>query len=266
MHYMIGNRIRKEPDWPGTEFVVDGYPNYSVIIRRPVAGSQDYVPWPQFPTVLIFCKDVQNLERFLCIEGCIDFSKPVNFFGVSRHDVFPVVTEVCKKFGTCEDEDPSDWANMFLLHPDHLVQKPVPEGFRLSELRDENIEQLNREWHYSGGQGVPFFKQLLKAGYPTSGAFTEDGQLVAYILNLPDGCMGHGYVLPEFRNKGLYQVVNYDLAAKIVARGNRTAWAYVMKSNLVSRNAYRKVGAQMVNDEVFRVDWIHYRPKQDSGN
>ncbi|XP_055338575.1 glycine N-acyltransferase-like protein 3 [Paramacrobiotus metropolitanus] len=264
MHYMIGNRIRKEPDWPGTEFVVDDFPNYTVVIRRPIAGSKDYVPWPRTASVLIFCKDVQKLESFLLANGCVDYSEPVTFFGISRNDVYPVVIELSKKLGTVDEQDPPDWGNMFLLHPEHLVKTPIPEGFRLGELREEHAEQLNEEWRYSGGQAVPFFKQILKAGYPTSGVFTEDGQLVAYILNLPDGCMGHGYVQPEYRNKGLFQVVNYDLATKIIARGNRTAWAYVMKWNTVSQNAYRKLGAKLVDDREFCVDWVHYHPKHDN--
>lgn len=72
--------------------------------------------------------------------------------------------------------------------------------------------------------------------------------------------MGHGYVVPEFRNKGLFQVVNYDCAQQIVEMGQKTAWVNVHKSNDASCNAYLKLGAKCVDRDVFRVDWIDFKP------
>jgi predicted GNAT family acetyltransferase len=74
--------------------------------------------------------------------------------------------------------------------------------------------------------------------------------------------MFHGFVQPEYRKKGLYQIVNYDLAKKLVALGLPRAWVYVMSWNEASLNAYKKMGATRVDPDQYAVDWIVSMPAE----
>ena len=136
----------------------------------------------------------------------------------------------------------------------------LPEGFRLGELKEEHAEQVNAEWHYGKADSLNFFKHLLRHGFPSSAVFAPDGRLVAHLLYKLDGSMFNGFVDPEFRNKGLYQVVNYDLACKVVAMGAPLAWVYVMPWNTASLKAYAKLGAKKVPREVYSVMWYTFMP------
>ena len=72
--------------------------------------------------------------------------------------------------------------------------------------------------------------------------------------------MFHGYVQPEFRGKGLYKAVNYDLASKLVANGQPATWAYVVPWNQASLEVYRKMGAKQVDRSEYEVGWCMYKP------
>ena len=131
----------------------------------------------------------------------------------------------------------------------------------MGELTEAHAEQVNAEWKHGDKRSLEFFRYILRNRFPTSGAFTADGRLMAYILYKLDGSIFNGFVQPEFRNKGLYQVVNYDLVSKVVAMGQATAWCYVMPTNTPSLKAYAKMGAKRIDPEEFSVEWHWFTPE-----
>ena len=58
---------------------------------------------------------------------------------------------------------------------------------------------------------------LISEGSSTSAVFSDEGQLLAYILCCPDSRILNGFVRSNHRRKGLYQVVSY-------AYGRREKW------------------------------------------
>ncbi|GAU96506.1 hypothetical protein RvY_07941 [Ramazzottius varieornatus] len=122
-----------------------------------------------------------------------------------------------------------------LMHhvPKSLQMQSAPNGgdkgySSLSEglgvLSAHHAEQVNEGCKYGTERTLEYVRYLISNGFPTGTVFTDAGELVAYILCRTDGCMFNGFVRPNHRRKGLYQVVNYDLAGKVVALGQPTAW------------------------------------------
>ena len=136
----------------------------------------------------------------------------------------------------------------------------IPEGFHLGEVAEAHAEQINSKWRYGSPASLASFQYLLRNKFPSSGLFTTEGRLVAYILYCPDGPLFNGFVQPEYRKKGLYQVVNYDLASKVVAMGQPIPWAYAAHWNEPSLNAYKKLGAKKVEPDEYSVCWIEFQP------
>ena len=113
---------------------------------------------------------------------------------------------------------------------------------------------------------MSYLRQLITRGFPTSAVFSDEGELVAYILNHADGCMFNGFVRSSHRRKGLYQVVNYDLTEKVVALGQPFAWVGVMARNKASQSSYRKLGARLINPAYHTVDTMEYTPHEERNN
>ncbi|GAU96511.1 hypothetical protein RvY_07945 [Ramazzottius varieornatus] len=262
---MLNNQRNEHRKLPGTEFVVDAYPDYSVCMSRPISTSPIF-PWGAFQGVVIFCKNAEKLRAVLDQEDFLDWSLKIKFFAVSKLDVFPVVVEKCRrKLDAQTIARPDSIAHVFLLHPSYLEKTELPRGYRLGVLSPHHAEQVNEEWKYGNERTLEYVRYLISNGFPTSAVFTDEDELVAYILHHADGCMFNGFVRSNHRRKGLYQVVNHDLTEKVVALGQPAAWVYVMDSNQPSQNSYRKLGAKLVDPEVFCVDWIEYTPHKLMG-
>ncbi|OWA52452.1 hypothetical protein BV898_16906 [Hypsibius exemplaris] len=264
---IIRNRLAGSHVWPGTEIVADKFPDYSVILQHPIKGSHDYLPCPEHNSVTLFCRDISRLEDIVRRKDFVDWSKGVEFFAVSRHDVYPCLWKQSEELENSvenhdsEEPDGIDLGIVHLLNPSYLVKSEVPEGFRLGEIPECYAEQCNREWHYGTPNSLSFFKHILRDKFPASGIFTQDDRLVAYIFSC-EGGMFNGYVHPEYRGRGLYQVVNYDLAGKLVALGQPCSWLFVKRWNEPSLNSYRKLGAKKVHPDEFAVAWFEYEPKK----
>ncbi|OQV19555.1 hypothetical protein BV898_06329 [Hypsibius exemplaris] len=70
---MVRNRVNGRWRWPGTEFVVDKFPDYSVLMCRPVKDSPEYIPWPHATnTVTIFAKTPEALDAVIRRDDCLD--------------------------------------------------------------------------------------------------------------------------------------------------------------------------------------------------
>ncbi|OWA52453.1 hypothetical protein BV898_16907 [Hypsibius exemplaris] len=259
---MIRNRLNGRCDWPGTEFVVDRYPEYSVLMCRPVKNHPNYVCWPRAYCVTLFCRNLERLEDVLREDDFVDWTQRVAFFAVEKKSVSTALLKRFHELGSIEPMWESDHCGIVhLLHPSHLVKSELPEGFRFGELLEAHAEQINREWKYGTPDSLPFVQTVLRNKFPSSGIFTSDGsRLVAYILYMTDGSMFNGYVDPEFRYRGLYQAVNYDLACKVVALGQPSAFLYVIEDNEASLRSYAKLGAKRVDPAEWCVDWQSFTP------
>ena len=125
---------------------------------------------------------------------------------------------------------------------------------------DDHAQLVQAHWDYSCPETLPYFQYLLsdKCLLPNSAVFdAETNVLVAHVLYSGDGAIGAGWVHPEYRGRGLYQVVIYDLCQKIFAMGQKVAWAYVSADNDASTQAFRSIGGEECD---YRVDWIESFP------
>lgn len=121
-------------------------------------------------------------------------------------------------------------------------------------MTESDADQVNRNWHYGTEATLPYIMSLIHNRVPTSAIFTVDDHLVVYITSKGGG-MINGFVEPEYRKRGFYEVVNYDLVNKLAASGPPCAWLFVSRQSLASLNAYKKLGAEHVEAEEYSVGW-----------
>ncbi|OWA55183.1 hypothetical protein BV898_19570, partial [Hypsibius exemplaris] len=82
---MVVNRLENRWTWPGTEFVVDKFPDFGVLMCRPIKDSPEYVPWPWGYTVTIYCRNAAALAAAIRREDFVDWTQEVLFWVKCGH-------------------------------------------------------------------------------------------------------------------------------------------------------------------------------------
>ena len=116
----------------------------------------------------------------------------------------------------------------------------------------------------SGNMETSYVGHLISEGSSTSAVFSDEGQLLAYILCCSDGRILNGSVRSNHRRKGLYQVVSY-------AYGRRKKWWLLENLSLGftlwpgtshCKNSSKSYRSQIsaADPTQYSVDWIDYAP------
>ncbi|XP_055348959.1 uncharacterized protein LOC129595853 [Paramacrobiotus metropolitanus] len=266
MEVLINNAIAKTCEWPGMEFIVDDYPQWNVCLYRPIKNSEDYVNRQTKYGVSIFCKNTESLENFLDNPDAIDWDMPVNFHAIPRTEIFDIIRRKCLSVNPDLLWDGNEHCHVFLLSPDQIKTTTLPPGLHLGELRESHhADYVLDRWDFTEPETRPYVHYLLATAsdFPNAAIFDMDtGLPCAFLLYTCDGAMGMGWVSPNYRNKGLFQIVNYELARKLFALGHKVAWTYVREDNEAAVRAYQKMGAKKCD---FQIDWLVSRPRGDTG-
>ena len=96
------------------------------------------------------------------------------------------------------------------------VQLGEPE-YLVEDLRESDIEEVNRNWSYAKGKISGFVKKKIANG--ETFAIYLDGKLASYALFRENGSMGMLRTLPGFRGRGLAKSITYVMVKWIWAQG-----------------------------------------------
>ncbi|XP_055343987.1 uncharacterized protein LOC129592068 [Paramacrobiotus metropolitanus] len=257
---MVRNHLSGICAWPGVEFVADQFPDYRVIICRVIKNSKEFVGRASVPGITLLSKDDAVLAEMLA--DCVDWSTELIFVGIPK-TICPIVERIGAVKGTISENHDDAYCVAFTLDPAEMILRPLPAGFVLGELSEHHAEQLCSEWKYGSAAMLPYFQFLLCSNFPSAAVFEEGSDVpVAYVIySLGDGSLGTGYVHEKYRGNGLFHIVCYHAALKIRNIGQEIVWVYVEKANQSSLNAFRKMGAKMVDPREWSIDWMMYAPK-----
>ncbi|XP_048735310.2 glycine N-acyltransferase-like protein 3 [Ostrea edulis] len=134
---------------------------------------------------------------------------------------------------------------VFTLPPDKIVPLETPDGFRITKLKQSQVENVHNSWKskekYERFVDVRCWIRYLISNFHTVCIETEDGRPVAWELQQEYGGIGMLYVEPEYRRANLGSVVTRTLAGKLVKDG-QLVFAFVEDTNETSINFHKKNG------------------------
>ncbi|OQV25981.1 hypothetical protein BV898_00117 [Hypsibius exemplaris] len=259
MEQMISNTLSERCAWPGIEYVVDNFPGWSVCICRP-DGSPASVSRCTDYTVSVFSKTPEALERFLDAPGVVRWDRPVDFFAMQKTDEYDVIRRKCLAINPVLQYDKPANSDVYILELDKISTIPLPAGLRLGELGPQHEQYVRTKWPWGFKTGVKQFLEYVlepSNGFPNSAIFDRD-RPVAHILYTADGSIGLGLVDPDYRGKGLYQIVLYDITKKILnVIRQRVVYGYVFAGNVASARCFERMGGTKLP---FLVDWLTSSP------
>nr|KAG5689287.1 hypothetical protein BaRGS_033079 [Batillaria attramentaria] len=221
MFYILSNFLQGL--MAGFEVIVDHWPNWQCIILRP--ESPDAVPSYFRHYNICHTRSVKAFRFFIQRPCVIDWNKPVCFTGVP-YDALPTLQEQSRKHGgrlsSVENRFMYAWTKS--EPPEEL---PVPEGYTLTRLTAKDAPALCERWkHYRPDPALDLYMQVITEQFDSSAIVTKEGQLVAYIGMQFNGAMAMLHVDPNYRGRGLGQIVLVDLTRKLLAKGN-TAYGLI---------------------------------------
>ncbi|XP_056022244.1 glycine N-acyltransferase-like protein 3 isoform X1 [Ostrea edulis] len=133
----------------------------------------------------------------------------------------------------------------FILPPDKIVPLETPDGFRISKLKQSQVENVRNSWQYKEiydrYADLRCWIRYHISNFTTVCIETEDGRPVAWELQQEYGGIGMLYVEPEYRRANLGSVVTGTLAGKLV-KDDQLVFAFVGENNETSINFYKKNG------------------------
>ncbi|OQV21639.1 hypothetical protein BV898_04538 [Hypsibius exemplaris] len=266
IYYMARNKMRKHLDWPGVTFVVDRFPDFAACVCRTDPDDPDVPVFTNGYSAFIHARDPKKLKELLDQPGIFDWSQNIGFHSVQRPAYFEVLQQKCLSLGGKMECSPtSDYfvASAFFTGfsiKDLHCEYSLPAGYRVGPLEEKHAEQVTREKHYGDlRKNLSFFKYLLRNGFATAAVFNEHHDPVAYVLQRPEGGMGCGYVVPEYRGRGFFKVVLYELLQEMGRRGETHGYADVTGDNKASLGAMLSIGGSLY--EHFEACWAEFIPK-----
>ncbi|GAU93719.1 hypothetical protein RvY_05614-2 [Ramazzottius varieornatus] len=256
--------------WPYVNFVVDRWPNPEVVLCRP---TQVHAPEPGeldtsvrqiCYTVSLWSINAEELEKILKDPTVLNWDREIMFHGVACPSDRDVVEKVCNLSGRHYLTESSDCCEVSMMTPKTLREIPliIPPGFRVGSLRPCHAAQVNEEWSYGGNDSTMKYLEVALDIFPSAAVFDTSDRPVSYMIYEPEGCMAMGYTNPAFRKRGFFSVVNYLLARHLFRIGLKQVYVQVIHTNHASKNAYLKLGAEVVPG--WRQHWILYRPSHMS--
>ncbi|OQV21641.1 hypothetical protein BV898_04540 [Hypsibius exemplaris] len=267
IYFLARNKMRKNSDWPRLTFAVDEFPNISACVCR---ASPDSKGLPTFSNgyyaVFIHADDAGKLKHLLDQPGIIDWTQRIGFHSIQRPDNFRVLEEKCLSLGVqvmCNSV-----ADYYVPHArfagfnikDVHCEYVLPEGYRLGPLGVENAQQIAEEKHYGDpAVNLAFFQHLIRSGFASAAIFNEENRPIAYIVQRPEGVMGAGFVNPNYRGKGYFKVVLYELLKEMGRRGETLGYADVTTGNKPSETAMTSIGGVFYDG--YEGCWCEFIPK-----
>ena len=103
-----------------------------------------------------------------------------------------------------------------------LIYRPVPVGFYLFSLQHKHGEVISSHYPYLDPvTGSKYFEHQID-NFESVGLFkdTDPPELVSWIIQYPDGYMGHFFTLEKYRCQGFGSAVFSEMCRKIKSSRN----------------------------------------------
>lgn len=118
------------------------------------------------------------------------------------------------------------------------------------------MEKVNSNWIQRFSRSHEYIANCI-AENPSTGMFTESGELVAWCIMLETGAAGNLYVDEKYRKKGLGEIVTATQMNKVGKQLGYDTVGHVVHYNKISLSMSMKMGYEWIDNN----SWIGVRPK-----
>ncbi|XP_055537532.1 uncharacterized protein LOC129725559 [Wyeomyia smithii] len=186
-----------------------------------------------------------QLEKYLCETKRIDWTASPVFSCVS--DQFAdTLANVLRKFN-CKYDLLSDCSYYKLSHELAVqCQFQIPEDLVMKPLEPRCASVMNERWPHRYPNSQKYIEMLIKfnGGY---GLFNkESNDLVGWVLKNEFAGIGHLQVMPEYRQRGLGEVLTKAISKRIALEDKGDVNGFIVDENLGSIRLLKKIGYQKV--------------------
>ncbi|XP_041354433.1 glycine N-acyltransferase-like protein 3 [Gigantopelta aegis] len=226
--------------WPGIDFVVDRWPDFSVVITKydPTKTKCQYINhWCS-----IFCQDENAFKMLLEQPIAVDWSRRIMFDAVDL-PLLDILKETIKRIGSRICFEAS--TQMLQVTADSLVVVPVPEHLNMKSLesRNEVVETIAANWPYSEPGVEEFIRQMIDT-FPSRCLVDKEDNLIGYAIG-ESWMLGMLFVKPEYRGRGYGKVIMSQLASVYVRSGDSPVVCIVL-DNPVSIKMHEQIGFKVI--------------------
>ncbi|KAL8615722.1 hypothetical protein ACOMHN_007475 [Nucella lapillus] len=239
----------------GFEVIVDHWPEWTCAILRPQAPDAVASYFRHY--YICHTRSVKAFHFFIQRPCVVDWTRPVCFTGVP-YDAVPTLQEQCRKNGgqlsSVENRFMYAWTNKAPPQP-----LPLPEGLTLTTLQPKDTTALCERWkHYRPDPALDLYMHEVVERFDSSSIVSETGELMAYIAMQFNGAMAMLHVEPQYRGRGLGQIVLVDLTRKLLAK-NKTAFGLIptQDTSFIATSS-QKLGFTWVPQG--SMAWVRYQP------
>ncbi|XP_064614059.1 uncharacterized protein LOC135477787 [Liolophura sinensis] len=235
-----------------SEIWVNSWPKVSAVLICP-SGGEKRLPVIDYEVKLFAltkeaCRGLLNSQNLFDGRHRIDFT-------AARETIWPVIEGEAQSCGYDVKTEETTAQLMYL--PDAVDipdMQDIPEGMTLGDLHPRYSSRLAPLWAYGPSPAeTDLYMSGVISSFPSLAVHDQStDELLAWMICYEDGAMGHLYVCPSVRRRGLARLLVTRLAAKIRERG-QTPFIYIEPSNKVSYNLHSSLGFVLVEE---KVSWI----------
>ncbi|XP_055328071.1 glycine N-acyltransferase-like protein 3 [Paramacrobiotus metropolitanus] len=250
--------------WPGIQFVVDRFPNFTACIVGPKPDTEDYVPRWEHYVYNALATNLDNFKQLIEEPGFINWDRACYFEEIPAN-LLEILEEVFDRHG--ETIGPKQRADLtttgWTAKPADVVAalKRMPPGFTVRPLAREEMKVVHDLWDYGGRspETLKYLYYLYDHHFPSTGIYTDDNKLIGFNITGDDMSLGAGYMLPEYRGRGLHNLVGAGICRQMMDIGQETVFAFVYEGNTASQKSATKGGA--MKDDTWKLVYVLYKPK-----
>lgn len=227
---------------------VDKWPDFRVVV---VSDDRHKDVSPQ--RVHCFCKDTHESSSLDSVLRLIsdELSNSLLMFGCRSS----VVDDLIKSRGSSVRRVSPD-AYMLTLPEENIISLPIPDDFKITNLKEHHLDTVVQEWPYSGvfSDSKEWIKEMI-AVLPSVCIENKEGQPIAWVLQQDYGCIGMLQVKSEYKRAKLGSAVTMLLAQKLREEGSHI-YSAINVENSQSLAFHEKNGFQYLSD--FLLAFVNY--------
>ena len=122
----------------------------------------------------------------------------------------------------------------------------IPNGFELRSLSKIDAIKMNSVWPHAHESSQQFLELLIEVN-PSVGLYNDNGELVAWSVDLEVAALGALQVDANYLRKGFGSIVAKGLSKKIAIERDHDITAHIILANANSLSMFQKIGFKEID-------------------
>nr|XP_060614849.1 glycine N-acyltransferase-like protein 3 [Anolis sagrei ordinatus] len=210
MHINRGNPVQHEA-------VVDSWPEFKAVFTRPRKGVvKDKLDF-YANLYAVFYSDMDTCRALLENEDIIDWGRAFQL-QVFQDGICEIIQDIAKTTDVHLKID--NYVPLIHPKPSTLSESRFKSDLlHFGTLNPSHAASLNDVWDFGGNDLSLNYLESLICNFPSACLLDKDGQLAAWCLIDPYGCLTHGYTFPQYRGQRWIGLILQNLGRKMHALG-----------------------------------------------